>query len=60
MKKNSEFYYQCSKDGSDFLFGNFRIMDSRDEPYFPAKTINFMLIQNKNNVWEKNQQKRET
>ena len=29
--------YQCSKYGSDFLFGKFRIRNSRDKPYFPAK-----------------------
>ena len=31
-----ELYYQCSKDGPDFLFGKLRIRDSRDETHFPA------------------------
>ena len=30
--------YQFSKDGSDFLFGRFGIMDSRDKTHFLAKT----------------------
>ena len=29
--------YWCSKYVPEFLFGKFRIIDSRNEPYFPAK-----------------------
>ena len=29
--------YQCSKYGPDFLFGNLRIRDCKDEPCFPEK-----------------------
>ena len=32
-----DFCYQCSKYGPDFLFGNFRIRDCKDEPCFPEK-----------------------
>ena len=31
------FYYPCSKDGPDFLFGNLMIRDKIDEPFFPFK-----------------------
>ena len=33
---NNEFCYQCSKYGPEFLFGNLKINDRIDEPYFPA------------------------
>ena len=33
----NDFSYQCSKDGPDFVLGNLRIRDIKDEPYFPAK-----------------------
>ena len=32
-----DFHYQCSKDGPEFLFGNLKIRDCKDEPYFPTK-----------------------
>ena len=32
-----DFCVQCDKYGPEFLFGNLRIRDCKDEPYFPAK-----------------------
>ena len=38
-----EFYYQCSKYVTYFLFGNLMIRYSKDEPYFPAKSNQYHL-----------------
>ena len=32
-----DLFYQCSKDGPEFLFGKLSIRGYRDDPYFTAK-----------------------
>ena len=36
-------YYQCSKDGPDFLFEKLIIRDSRDEPCLTAKKHHYRV-----------------
>ena len=38
-----DLYYQCSKDGPDFLFGKLMFRDSRDEPCLTAKKHHYRV-----------------
>ena len=38
-RNQHDFCYKCSKDGPEFLFGNLRIGDEKNEPFIPSKQL---------------------